>query len=43
MVLQQLVEVGHVKLSDFMIDANNVVIKVSRLHIHFLVLSLHLK
>ena len=31
MVLQQLVEVGHVKISDYMIDVNNVVIKVSRL------------
>ena len=29
MVLQQLVEVGHVKISDYMIDVNNVVIKVS--------------
>ena len=29
MVLQQLVEVGHVKISDCMIDANNVVMKVS--------------
>ena len=31
MVLQQLVEVGHVKISDYMIDVNNVVIKVSRI------------
>ena len=29
MVLQQLVEVVHVKISDYMIDVNNVVIKVS--------------
>ena len=29
MVLQQLVEVGHVKITDCMIDANNVVMKVS--------------
>ncbi len=30
MVLQQLVEVGHVKITDCMIDANNVVMKVSQ-------------
>ncbi len=30
MVLQTLVEVGHVKITDYMIDANNVVIKVRR-------------
>ncbi len=29
MVLQTLVEVGHVKITDYMIDVNNVVIKVS--------------
>ena len=29
MVLQTLVEVGHVKITDYMIDVNNVVIKVN--------------